>query len=296
MVNRQSLCIALLVWVVSWGWADTLRAQGEGIPQDISVAPLRVDVNMQGGALHTETLGVFNAGGEPVHMRASAADWFFNEKDAPQYVAAGKHPSYSCGSWISLNPAEFDVPPQAATPIRFTVATPPGQPVGGYHCAVIIGMAPGLQPVQPETGLRILVRFAPTVYVMIGDPQPQAELVVLDVVPASTDSALPPGTAGKPRWQYLLTLLNSGPTHFRVNATLELVDQEGKAISSFKVNSQPVLPESTRTFKFISAEELVPGDYTLTATIDIGLKTLLQSRKKVRIEAPAAPPPQSPSR
>ena len=107
----------MLVWVMTWGWADPLRAQGEGMPQDISVAPLRVDVKMQGGALHTETLGVFNAGGEPVHMRASAADWFFNEKDAPQYVAAGKHPSYSCGPRISLNPAEFDVPPQAATPV-----------------------------------------------------------------------------------------------------------------------------------------------------------------------------------
>jgi len=266
------------------------------MPQDISVSPLRVDVKMQGGALHTETLGVFNAGGEPVHMRASAADWFFNEKDAPQYVAAGKHPSYSCGSWISLNPVEFDVPPHEATPIRFTVATPLGQVVGGYHCAVIIGIAPGLQPGPPETGLRILARFAPTVYVTIGDPQPQAELLVLDVVPAATEAASPHGTAGKPRWQYLLTLLNSGPTHFRVSATLELVDQAGKSFSSFKVDSQPVLPESTRTFKFISAEELVPGDYTLTATIDIGLSTLLQKKKKFRIEAPAVPLPQSPSR
>jgi hypothetical protein len=294
-VNRPWLCFATLVWVMSWGWADTLLAQGEGNLRDFSVAPLRVDVKMESGALHTETLGVFNAGDEPVHMRASAADWFFNEKGAPQYVAAGKHPSYSCGPWIGLNPAEFDVPPHKATPIRFTLTTPPGQAVGGYHCAVTIGMAPGLQPGPPETGLRILVRFAPTIYVVIGEPQPQAELVSLDVVPVGTDAALPSGTAEKPRWQYLLTLQNTGQTHFRVNATLELVDQEGKSVSNFKVNSQPILPESQRTFTFTSADELVPGDYTLTATIDIGLNTLLQKKKKVRIEANAVPPPQSPS-
>ena len=87
----------MVVWVISWEWAEMLRAQGEGMPQGISMAPLRVDVKMAGGALHAETLGVFNGGGEPVHMRASAADWFFNERDAPQYVAARKHPTYSCG-------------------------------------------------------------------------------------------------------------------------------------------------------------------------------------------------------
>jgi hypothetical protein len=250
---------------------------------------MRVDLEMSSGAVHTETLGVFNAGDEPVHMRAAAADWFFNENDVPQYVPAGIRPSFSCGSWLSLNPVEFEVPPRQATPIRLTVATPPGQPAGGYHCAVTIAIAPGPEPSPPAAGLRVLVRFATTLYVVIGDPLPQVEVASLEVVPAAPDAPVPPGTGGKPRWQYLLTLHNTGPTHFRVNGTLELLDHEGRSVSNFKIGSQPVLPESQRTFKFTFARELPPGDYHLVVTIDIGLKTLLQAKKKVRIEPPAPP-------
>jgi hypothetical protein len=253
---------------------------------------------MPAGQAHTETIRVSSDADEPVHMRAFAGDWFFNENDAPQYVPAGKQPAHSCGAWLRVNPTEFDVPARGMKPVRFTVATPAAQAAGGYHCAVLATMAPGPRPGLPTTGLQMVVRFATSIYVVIGDPQPQAEVVSLDLVPAppASPTAPAPEAAEKPRWRYLLTLQNTGQTHFRVTATLELINQDGKAVSDFKIISQPVLPESSRTFTFTSAEELAPGDYRLTATIDIGLKTLLQGEKKVRIEADAVPPSPTPAK
>ena len=295
-MNRRLLVIFTFVWAVGCILACSLAAQDK--PYQVGVSPLRVDIKMPTGQMHTETIRVTSNGDEPVHMRVSTGDWFFNENDSPEHVAAGKHPSYSCGSWIRINPTEFDIPPHGWTPVRFTVAAPPGQAVGGYHCAVLVTTVPPPQPRPPATGVRTLIRFATTVYVVIGDPQPQAEVVSLDLVPAPPEppTAAAPEAAEKPRWRYLLTLQNTGQTHFRVNATLELTNQEGKTLSQFKIDSQPVLPESQRTFKFNSAEELAPGDYTLTATIDIGLKTLLQGEKKVRIEADAVPPSPTPAK
>ena len=294
MANRRLLFIITFVWLMSWGSADPLLAQGEAKPHNVGAAPLRIDVKLPPGQAHTETIRVSSDADEPVHMRATAGDWYFNQYDAPQYDPVGKHPSYSCGSWIRVNPTEFDIPPHGTTPVRVTVVTAPGQPVGGYHCAVLIRTAPGPQPNLPATGLRITVGFATTVYAVVGEPEPKAELVSLDLVLAPPDSAS--ATGEKPRWQYLLTLENTGQTHFRVNATLELLNQEGKVVSNFKVNSQPVLPESSRTFTFTSAEDLPPGEYRLTATIDIGLKALLQGEKKARIEANAVPPPPTPAK
>jgi P pilus assembly chaperone PapD len=298
MVNRRLFFVITFVWLMSWGLADSLLAQGEAKPHNVGVAPLRIDVKLPPGQAHTETIRVSSDADEPVHMRASAMDWYFNQYDAPQYDPVGKHPSYSCGSWMRVNPTEFDVPAHGMKPVRVTVVVAPGQAVGGYHCAVLIGTAPGPQPGLPATGLRILISFATTVYAVIGDPQPQAEVVSLDLVPAPPQSsaASAAGAAAQPHWQYLLTLKNTGDTHFRVNATLEMINQEGKVVSTFKVDSQPVLPESSRTFTFTSAEELAPGDYRLTATIDIGLKTLLQGEKKVHIEANAVPPTPAPAK
>jgi len=289
ILRRKRVAELSMTWLLVWAFAGPLL--GQGTPYRLGVSPLRVDVKMPAGQAHTETIRVTSDGDEPVHMRAAAADWYFNENDAPEYVRAGKLPSYSCGQWLRINPTEFDVPAKGAIPVRFTVVTPPGGDIGGYHCAVLVEMVPPPLPALPQTGLRTLLRFATSVYVVMGDPPAQGEVVSLDLAPAPPEAAVLAGAQEKPRWEHRLTLRNTGRTHFRVTATLEVKDQEGKTISQFKIESQPVLPESQREFKLYGNEELAPGDYQLTASIDIGLKSLLQAEKKVRIEANAPEPP-----
>jgi hypothetical protein len=229
---------------------------------------------------------VVNDGTESAHLRAWPADWYFNEKDAPQFERAGTHPAYSCGTWIKVNPTEFDVPAHGSAEVRYTATIPAGTPEAGYHCGVAVETTRDPSAHLAATGLLTLFRFVNSVYVKVGNPEPEGEITSLELI------AIPPGAPGAdgkpsefPRWEYRLQVRNTGRTHFRVTAKLELRDAGGNKIDAGDVDSQPVLPETSRTFKVDSQTALTPGDYRLLATVDIGRPALLQTERAVHVQA-----------
>jgi len=258
-------------------------AQQPGIK--LAVSPMRTDINMPASQSHTEAMRVVNDGTETAHLRAWPADWYFNEKDAPQFERAGSPRDYSCGSWVKVNPTEFEVPPQASAVVRYTTTIPAGTPEGGYHCGVAVETTRGPNEHLGATGLLTLFRFVNSIYVKIGSPEPQGEVTSLELVPITAGVSAPNGEPSESHWEYRLQIRNTGITHFRVTAKIELRDATGNKVDDSNVDSQPVLPETSRTFKMTSQRAIAPGDYHLVATVDIGRPALLQTERPLHIEA-----------
>jgi hypothetical protein len=283
-LRTRFLPVLLELFVVNVACAPFARTQE--FPYRLTAAPLRVDLTPPPGISHTEPIHVLNDGEGPAHMKAFVADWHFNQFDAPQYVPAGKQPEFSCGSWVKINPTEFEVQAHSSQQIRFTIRAPQEVKEGGYHCAVVIETTPVPAPRLPSSGLRTQLRFATSVYAVVGNPRPEAEFAEL------TARRLPPGKpeGGRPappeqRWEFQMQIANTGQTHFRVSGTLEVKDSQGKSVETFKLENQPVLPQSQRPFTFVSDRPLEPGSYKLVGTIDVGLKALLQTEREIQVEA-----------
>ena len=285
-VRKATTYIGSTILVISILLSRPVCADAQQPGIKLAVSPMRTDINMPAGQSHTEAMRVVNDGTQPAHLRAWPADWYFNEKDAPQFERAGSHADYSCGSWVKVNPTEFEVPAHGSAIVRYTTTIPAGTPEAGYHCGVAVETTRDPNEHLAATGLLTLFRFVNSIYVKIGNPEPQGEVTSLELVPIAADA---PGADGKPsdspHWEYRLQIHNPGRTHIRVTAKIELRDAAGNKIDGSSVDSQPVLPEISRTFKLASQRAILPGDYRLVATIDIGRPALLQTERPIHIEA-----------
>jgi hypothetical protein len=276
-------------------WAGFLLAlpastQGQGGGIQLSIAPLRVEYNLNPSSLQTEAIRISNDGDDPSHLAVTTNDWTLSSGGTPDFLNPTAPPpdEFSCGSWITLNPAEFDLPPHSFQIVRFTIRVPAGVRPGGYRTAILFSTVPSpLQLTRDQKAIRTRVRLATVVYVKIGNPEVRGTIAGMELAPGSPG---PHDEPDKPTWEIRVPVRNEGTTYFRANGDVKLLGENGQELDDFKIESQVVLPASTRVFVFKHAGDLPPGSYGLTCTMDIGMPAVLQSERHLTIQAPAAPP------
>ncbi len=242
-------------------------------PAQIAVSPARVELTL-GAAPTTESIRIFNLGGEPTEVKVRLAPWTLDEANQVQVVEPDEQ---SLDQWMVVNPLRFTVAPGGYQTVRFSVR-PRVRPTPGEHRAMIFFEQ--VPPQDPTAQLRVAFTFGVAVYAYAGEI---TRAGVVEGIEAAADGASL--RAG-------ITIASEGNAHIRLlgqyavwpadrfpgtAATGELpgLDQEGFApaapmLAAGFLPTTPVLPGTRRVVPLAVALALPTGSYVLDLNGTLG--------------------------
>ncbi len=247
--------------LVAVGAAGALWA-GVGFGQvGLGLSPMRLELAIGPGAVHSGGLSIRNEGDAPTRIRAEVLDFQIDSTATPQFSREmATEADYTCRKWLTVNPMEIEIGPQRGSLVRYTFRVPPSASPRSYHCAVGFSSLPTADPTN-GSGIRAAVRVVAAFYLVVGDPKIEGE--IRDV---TLESAT--GVPGHP-WRAVVTIRNSGRRYFRPEGELALIDADSKVVTQSSFPSLPVLPDRDQRFLFPLSVEPT-GKLTLRARVGMG--------------------------
>jgi hypothetical protein len=228
-------------------------------PADLSldVSPAKYEFQIASGKNQTIPIMVRNSGATSVHIQVSLGDFLVGRDGNYVFLPPGKGP-YSMGSWVDVNPREFDLDPKSFKQVRFTVSIPGGAS-GEYSELVFFTTRPPRKP----GGLAIAERVASKLYEIVPDTAKFAGEI--DNVAARPDSA------GE---KYVVGFHNTGNAHVYLSGRVEI--KSGSQVIDRVIMPKDMLVERNGK-RLIEAvgKKLPPGSYSAIAFIDYGGANLI---------------------
>jgi len=237
----------------------------------ISVSPIRVEQMGKPGDRGTDMISVTNRGSDPTRLKVSVEDWTLTKEGTPTFQKPGGA-SYSCASWIKVNPIDFRISPGQTREVRYTVTIPEGAPEGGYRAAIVFETVPDVVPGEKVRRLFVRGRVATILYAIVGTPVPQGHANSLKVE-IKKDGA-----------DFTLTLQNTGKVHYRTKGTISANDSNGQQVFEVEIPNVPILPQSERQINIRYDKPIPKGKYTALAAVDIGVPELVGAEATFTVE------------
>jgi hypothetical protein len=249
---RWTMALALLLLFV----ASPVHAS-----VDLAYQPMRADFHLMAGQTQTGVVQLKNQGTETVHVRVRTLDFFVSEDNTPQFVAQGDE-SYSCRSWMIVNPHEMDIAPGTVVPFRYTMEIPVSAVAvpRTHRCALGFESMPTLEDrIQKRSTNQ--VRLVTVVYATVGDPAALPSIGAPEILKREGE------------WRLDIPFSNSGETHYRLNGNIVIKDQDDKAIQTLAMDSSPIHPGTSVRIGF-PINPLPEGEYTMVLQLEQGSRIL----------------------
>jgi len=255
-------------------WVSQILGQS---PISLNVWPPRVDLNVVPGENRTGVITVENKGGNPVRVLGYITDLGMDQQGNLTFPEGGTL-SFSCESWMLVNPEDFTLSQGSNQRVRYTFKVP-DDASGTYLASIFFQTKP--QDITKGSGSKLAVRVG-TIFVITvtGTGTKIGELTSLTM-----------NNTGKENMaQIELGFKNKGNLLLRPKGTVEIKNESGWTVEKLAVNddNQAVLPYSERVMR-IPIANIKPGSYDLNATIDYGGAEILSGELKVNLVAAEMP-------
>lgn len=247
----QIVTVLLAHTVLSGGLAQSMLA----------IEPPTALVNAKPGQSVTFNLKVGNPRKEPTKVRITLSDWKFTQVGRVSYQALGTVEE-SASPWTSLSASEINLPGNSIETVRYTVKVP-ANAKPGTHWGMIFFGGDVLQPQPGMAGTAMSMRVAHTFYVNVGEITRSGKIAgIFSKLP--TEPTLP--------IQLTVQYQNTGNSAQNVDGRFELRDSSGKVVITGKLETNTVLPGTTRMLIINLGGPLPAGSYTLLAILNYGDK------------------------
>jgi P pilus assembly chaperone PapD len=230
----------------------------------ITVSPIRVEHQVKAGTNETNVIEVRNEGREPTRIGIHTEDWTMDRKGDISF-SRGAVDSYSCASWLQLNPADFRLDPGQTRQIRYSLTVPAEAKEGGYHAAISLTGMPLPEEAAAKKKMTLNGRIVVIAYATVGKPEISAQFQDFQAM------------AGNKGVSFKLTLANQGDVHFRIKKSwITLKNSKGEEVGRVEVPDVPVLPGAIRELEFKKEDLGLPkGAYLAEAILDVGKEDFL---------------------
>lgn len=237
----------------------------------LSLAPLRLELQMQPGSHTSGALMLSNAAPTPVRVRGGIRDFYIDEESTPQFEPVVESESaLSCRTWLTANPMDPEMGASSGVPVRYTIRVPADAAEGSYHCALSYTTVPKLEQLE-QSSLRMAVELVASFYVIVGHPQAQATVKSLTV--------LPPDEKTKRGWRAVVAVENTGKLHARPVGKVEVLGKDDAVVEQVDLPSVPTLPLRTQKYVLGLRTKLDDGTrYTVRTRVDVGNGELQEAR------------------
>jgi len=228
----------------------------------LGLTPMRLELNLKPGAVHSGGLNLSNEAGTPVRVRGELLDFNIDETSTPQFLRQiPSEAANSCREWLSANPMETELDQSQHSIVRYTIRVPQTATPRSYHCAIGYTTMPSAEQLK-QTGLRNAIRIIAAIYIIIGKPAIEGDVsgLVYEPVPGSKVG----------QWRAVLSIQNRGGYFFRPSGTIELISASGATLETIDLVSLPALPHREQRY-IVPVTYSNPADVKkLRARVDLG--------------------------
>ena len=236
--------------------------------QSLSLAPAEVIADFTPGQPVHVDFSVSNSGNDPVAIRSSVTDLWYDDKNEKVFGPAGSSPR-SAANWIQFVPRYATVPPHSSARLSAFI-TPPVSADGGYYAVVFVESKPELvhppsaetQPVYANIRLGALVLLTAK-----GTENDRLELSNIRLTPPTASQQL----------ELTLTASNKGNTHVFPKATLAILGTNRTLVAKADADPKRLLPGQIDDLTLTWGGTLPPGSYDGVLTVMYG-NTQVQTR------------------
>ncbi|MDQ2680041.1 MAG: DUF916 domain-containing protein [Candidatus Eremiobacteraeota bacterium] len=224
-------------------------------PADLSldVAPAKLELPVTANSTQTIPITVRNSGTTPLHIQASLSDFSVGANGDYVFSKPG-HDRYTLTSWATVNPREFDVPPNSFQLVRLTLNIP-SHITGEYNGIVFFQTRPQR---HSGGGISFSERIASKIYAFTSSS--------LRIDGAVDDIAAKQTSVGE---RFLVGFKNTGNAHLYLNGRIEI--RKGKEfVARVALPAQLLTERGGRRVIEAYSQRLSPGSYTALALIDFG--------------------------
>lgn len=223
----------------------------------LDVAPAKIELQVSGGTTQTLPITVRNSGVAPVHIQVSLSDFSVSTGGDYAFAKPGNN-RYSLAAWASVNPREFDIPPNSFELVRVTLNVP--QRITGEYSGIVFFQT--RPPRHSGGGISFSERVASKVYAYT-----QTSLRIDGAV---DDIAVKETAIGE---RFLIGFKNTGNAHLYLNGRIE-VRKGGETVARVPFKQQLLVERGGRRVIEAYSDKLPPGSYTALALVDFGGPTL----------------------
>ncbi|MCX7603890.1 MAG: hypothetical protein N2036_07430 [Bryobacteraceae bacterium] len=235
----------------------------------LGLSPMRIELTSQPGEVHSGALDITTDSAGPVRFRGELLDFFVDATMTPQFSRQlPAEASYSCRSWLAVNPMEAEVGPAQHVLARYTLRVPADAAPRSYYCAVGFTALPSAEQLR-QSGFRTTVRVVAVFYVIVGDPPARGGLEELALEPV-------PGS-GNPQWRAVLTVRNDGDRHLRPLGHVEVQGCSGDVLERAAIPSFPALPRRSQKYFVLLQTADRQRICGLRVSVDLGSHEILQA-------------------
>jgi len=167
--------------------------------------------------------------------------------------------SFSLASWITVTPAEAEIPAKSDRNFTFRTRIPLNAEPGGHFGSIIFKIGGAAPPqtgaaVSQELGALVLLRVA-------GETEEKASLESF----SAEKDFLEYGPVG-----FAVRVRNEGNVHLKPTGTITISNLFGKEVAQLEIEPRNVLPEAVRRLSATWDQRLLLGRYTATASLTYG--------------------------
>jgi hypothetical protein len=236
----------------------SLLAVHDADAQSLALAPAEVIQTFTPGQPFKVEFSVSNAGSQPVAIRSSVTDLWYNEKNEKTFGPAGSSP-HSGANWIQFVPRVITVDAKSSSKLTAFI-TPPPVAQGGYYAVVFVESKPelaqpptaGAQPVYANIRLGALILLNAA-----GTDHYNVQLSNVSLTPPNASENL----------QLVFTLTNDSNTHIFPKATLAILDHDKRLVAKAEADEKRFLPGQADSMKLAWSGTLPAGDYEGVLTV-----------------------------
>lgn len=235
-------------------------------PLSVSMNPPNREFIMKPGKMEREIVELENQELTPARFKISAGGFTI----APDGGLLFENSSYSAEPWIKVSPQKMEILPNDYGVVRYEIMVPEGTPNGSYTASVLIEEDKEPMPGEQRAQFQLKGRLSHIVYVNVGNPEYNVNLSGFDI------------RVDKDAIKYSIRVANSGIYYYRPRGTIKI---EGKGSKEIPMPTIPVLRGTTRSLETSVSNDLAPGSYKATVTMEVEKKPSLQLTREFTVPA-----------
>lgn len=229
--------------------------------QSLGLAPAEVQATFVPGQPLQFEVSVSNDGLNPVVMRTTVTDFWYNEKNEKIFGPPGTLPR-SAANWIEFLPRNFTVPAHGTSKVKVTI-TPPFNVTGGYYAVVFVESKPELVTEAGAQAKALYANMRLGSLILLTAAKTEQETIAI------SDATLSPPAASR-NLNLKFLLANNSNTHLFPQPRLAVLDSSNKVVARAESESKRFLPGQKDWVEVPWAGVLPPGSYKAILTVLYG--------------------------
>lgn len=229
--------------------------------QTLALAPAEIDHTFRPGQPFNLQLAVSNDGDEPVALRVTVTDLWYNDKYEKTFGVPGSSPR-SAANWIEFVPPHATVAAHGTQQIEVMV-TPPLDASGGYYAVIFVESKPQLvqSATSTQKGIYANVRLGALVLLSTENTEQYSmDISDLNVAPPTENRNL----------EVSLIAHNTGNTHIFPRPMLAIMNDRHQLLAKAEGEMSRFLPDQKGRVNFKWLGALPAGSYEGIVTVLYG--------------------------